>query len=847
MAGYCGCTLQDFRVETCNDIGLLVSPDPTGLCNVFLNSPMLATSNTLVSWKDLALTSCALLDTTRTLCFKVDASGGTQIIAAPTAVVGFEFIASSRRRRRHLLSAAADYDDDGFETGTNFSTTYSDEVIVRSMLWNASWDQSGELCAALIHAYRQNPANNNQPVLLSVTDIHGIKQCLHWRMAGNHTLQKYVVLRKNNNNSGSGECNNDQFLLSYMSLAKALGDSVCVTAMLDNFPSSLFYVLSFADWAAPAVKGFEAAEQYAGHLQDYVQQFLFRSIDNSTSFNNNSKSFNNSRNPTRKKMKRVNMMLGHILPFMHAGTAFVSNNLQMTQNLSSHIHAIVDESILPPNLMGQTSTAGRRLLQTVLQTANTDNSSNQESTWKDDLGNIPTNSVYTSEIQMVQAYSALIAAGAYKSALLPADLAARWKTGPFLWPASIAEDQSLPENDMWYCPSGTAAANVIVNAFASLQEQLTNTDQATHTNNNTNNNQRLPLVSKSFPKIHAATNIPPLPNNRGIQIPLGPLLGTITVHPQEDQWANFVLSRIIGFFTGNVTVADGGYTASKLIKEYFVCSFDEVVLKCQRKSTTLVAGAFSIVLLLVLYCIVIGYSAPVFLSAISITGMVLWHVYGYSPACIPMVPPCIVEDVLHIVKWFVPLQMKWPKALERSDMCAFNASVPMEQCFKSCRDPPFMYGAYNGWEATLAWILCDWDPYWCSTTAIQWSRDLGLPSTFLRMLEQKSNTLFFQGYDGQDAFIDAQRFCCTTHLVFLVPYIFILLFVFYGIFALAIVPIVLIQSFFDLILQTLAFTHMQTAVGQSSSSSRQRLASKTVANLVQTDGHPDGISTDNEQ
>ena len=67
------------QVEPCTDVGALVTPDPTALCSVMMNSAILSTLNSYVGWKDLSVTSCAILDQARTFCYRVDASGGTQV------------------------------------------------------------------------------------------------------------------------------------------------------------------------------------------------------------------------------------------------------------------------------------------------------------------------------------------------------------------------------------------------------------------------------------------------------------------------------------------------------------------------------------------------------------------------------------------------------------------------------------------------------------------------------------------------------------------------------------------------------------------------------------------------
>lgn len=779
--GYCGCTLQDFQVETCNDIGQVVTPDPTGLCNILLNSPILSTSNTYVGWKDLALTSCALLDTTKTLCYRVDTSGGTQRISAATAIVGFDFVTSGIGRR--LLTSS---NQDLPENNTFMSEL--DTVIsnkIRYMLWNASWSSSGEPCSSLVHAYRLSSPSQYQST--SIMDRHMLKHCLHVRMAGNSTLEKYAP-----------NYTKDDFILSYQGMADAFTDATFMQGMvIQNFPRSFLYLASFGEWAEPVLQTWNSMESFA---MDSLVQFINVSISK-----NRTSSLNVTKGHFSRKLDKAKKMIKFIVPFMHSGSMFVSNNINtVVKNITRQEDALFNQP--PLNQPPPPGNNQRRLLQYNVDTASIDENENQEITWKDNLTSIPIDgSIDDSTITMVQMYSTLIGLGSFKESLLPTDLANRWKTGPFNWPFSVVEDEGTDKStDFYYCPVGQDAANVIVNAFASLHQQLTSPPEVPSFES--------ARVSRSFPRIHYK-NPSLFIKNKHLTLPLG-TFANISID-SNSSIATTTLGYIIGFFVGNTSESDSGYTASRILKETFVCQFDKVVMKCQSKRTSLVAGAISIFLIIILYCIALGSSAPIFLSFVSITLLILWNVYGYSPACVPLIPPCIVEDVFAVLKWFVPLQMEWPEALQIQPNCAFNSSIPYEECFVSCKASPYNYGDFQGWEASLAWLFCDWDPYWCSTDMVSWSRSMNLPDSFVKMLQQKSDMLISSNYPPNKKFIDAQRFCFASNLIYLIPYVFIFLLVFYGIYAVLLIPFVFFQSLVDFGLNTLVFIHMQHANGNT--------------------------------
>jgi len=825
-AGYCGCTLQDFKVETCNDVGETVVSDPTGICSVYLNSPVVSTLSsfrTYVGWKDLAITSCALLDTTKTICYRVDTSGGTQRISAGTAVVGFRFISSRRlvRRRRSLLAVDTgnlELDGEGsMYTDEEASAASSEMSMVQYLLWNASWIHSGQPCTSLVHAYRVSSHPTNQGShSFSVMDRHVLKHCLHWRMAANHTLAIYAPGTLMLDGMG------DVFMLSYNGLSAALTDDRFMNGMIDAFPHSIIYLASYAEWAEPFISSVKMIESYIKHFEI---MFINRTIDYYASHMNQSKNgsaqlFSNntlhSRQMVLDRLQASKQMMHHLLPFMHAGMQFASHTLESGRNVSREIDTAVSTFILdfPPipeyqlSALVAINASSRHLLQWQDSINSTNNTQEGESTWKERLQSIPV----TQEIGMVQAYSSLIAAGAYKSALLPAQLANRWKEGPFVWPVSIyATDMHSS------CPVGADAAGVIISAFESLREQLLIVTGNAAGSTAPSGNHSTVRVLYSFPRIHKhifRDKSESLSTYR-IKLPLGPLSSSKLEFDFSFDSSNDPVHYLVGFFIGNYSEEDRGYTLSRMLKEYFVCSFDEVVMKCRNKTTSLVPGTIAILIMLCLYSLAFGFSAPVFLSAISITGIILWHVYGYSPACFPLVPPCILQDVVDVFKWFIPLQLEWPAALQHVDGCAYNESVPLDKCFRSCRDDPFYYGEYQGWEASVAWLLCDWDPDWCKNSVLPWAvsnTGTWIPSTFAQMIEQKSNTLFFQNYPAHKQFIEAQRFCFYVHLIYFVPYLFIIIICIYAVILLLSIPFVLIQSLADFLFQTLVFTHMHAAI-----------------------------------
>jgi hypothetical protein len=77
------------------------------------------------------------------------------------------------------------------------------------------------------------------------------------------------------------------------------------------------------------------------------------------------------------------------------------------------------------------------------------------------------------------------------------------------------------------------------------------------------------------------------------------------------------------------------------------------------------------------------YSIPLF---------VLWFSTGVAPSCIPLVPTCIVDDVLNFIKEWLPSQIEFPQ------MLVVNNSTRLRPCTEL---------SFTSWEDPLAFAWCD--------------------------------------------------------------------------------------------------------------------------------------------
>ena len=146
--------------------------------------------------------------------------------------------------------------------------------------------------------------------------------------------------------------------------------------------------------------------------------------------------------------------------------------------------------------------------------------------------------------------------------------------------------------------------------------------------------------------------------------------------------------------------------------------------------------------------------------------------YNYYWSCFPMIPVCLVEDIVSGIRSILPREMWVPNALTQTD-CPLHTTRPSPACIKRCSIEPV---ALTTWMAPVAWWAAELD---VSSTA--WIRWLPGGNEDQYILEQQ---LRLSIYDGNDSDLkNANRICTLFTLHMTLPYIFI------GVFALLLINV----------------------------------------------------------
>jgi hypothetical protein len=109
----------------------------------------------------------------------------------------------------------------------------------------------------------------------------------------------------------------------------------------------------------------------------------------------------------------------------------------------------------------------------------------------------------------------------------------------------------------------------------------------------------------------------------------------------------------------------------------------------------------------------VGWVAILFL--LSYPWFILWYSFGLAPSCTPILPTCILSDIIAAVDSILPRRIVFPEPL----VCDAN-----QTCLRPCTDLQF-----EGWADPLAFAICDTDLRTCSYI-------IGLRSTGIPVLDE---------------------------------------------------------------------------------------------------------------
>ncbi|KAJ1468512.1 hypothetical protein T484DRAFT_3629701 [Baffinella frigidus] len=160
-------------------------------------------------------------------------------------------------------------------------------------------------------------------------------------------------------------------------------------------------------------------------------------------------------------------------------------------------------------------------------------------------------------------------------------------------------------------------------------------------------------------------------------------------------WMGFTPDPLLGI------AYDLPETAIKLL----TCNVESVMF-CTRHTYSVFTASFIAIIALTIISALFSFTKIPVVSGLfamfGFTGIVMFVAFGYSPACIPLVPTCFFSSMVSDVSYFIPLKIIIPQSLLR---CTHDQSesVPDASCLVQCNAKPFYFVDFS---ANLAWTVC---------------------------------------------------------------------------------------------------------------------------------------------
>jgi hypothetical protein len=157
-------------------------------------------------------------------------------------------------------------------------------------------------------------------------------------------------------------------------------------------------------------------------------------------------------------------------------------------------------------------------------------------------------------------------------------------------------------------------------------------------------------------------------------------------------------AQFVAFFT-----TDTQWSLSWILHSLTQCDLAST-LTCSRHTRDVILSTIVFTLLLLLTRImtqILGLEFLTFLLLLSYPWFILWYAYGMPPTCTPLIPACLLSDIIIAVESLVPPQILFPSNL----LC----DGQNQTCLKSCTELRFI-----NWVDPLAFAICDTDDATCT-------------------------------------------------------------------------------------------------------------------------------------
>jgi hypothetical protein len=351
-------------------------------------------------------------------------------------------------------------------------------------------------------------------------------------------------------------------------------------------------------------------------------------------------------------------------------------------------------------------------------------------------------------------------------------LAQNWVTSSYTWPPVYYQELQKTR-----CALGTALVQILHDILQVLI--------AFYTNAFTRPPPPPKTLWGNLPNFTPPATSAPLPTNSLSHDVVGDIFSAFR------SWIGLDTQRTRGFFS----TQKGGTNVFTMSTSMLRCDFTSMTFCSERRKDLFLSA----VLMVILYFIInyassiMGFPIIATLYIIFSIPILIWYVYGTALTCAPMIPTCLLDDVVEVLDSTFPLKVEVPFHLQVSKDCLDTST---DSCFKSCASPPMLF---VDWRDTLAYGICGLSVKWCHSLAdFVGDRD-AITSSLAKMAATVSKE--------DSVLLASMDFCFVVTLARLIPLIIIFILAISVASYILYLPFLLIPRLVTVAVQAFAYTH----------------------------------------
>ncbi|KAJ1465599.1 hypothetical protein T484DRAFT_1757294, partial [Baffinella frigidus] len=744
--GYCACSQKSVEFASCalTDIGKSMFPPVDALCLVTIGATVrdaIASSALYTtSYNELAAARCSMIDQAQRFCTEV-VSGAWN---SGFYVVGVSGLQQSNRR---LLSSATMLPSWSFVI---------DASLFDEVMYNSTWsDVQYEPCRSVPLLYDSN-------YTLGIADKALLISCVHWRAAAREVIQTMRMPQDFP----------DTFLLSIDDFTRDVLSNYhhCLTLFVRH-PHAVLRALMHSPFMHPVRTVMRQFKQWVIHMQIEVHSISehYKETNDTLATSVHSRSVFSSIGYMGTVYNTFAKYYG--LQQHNISAEFEDGIEIMQQQMNGSLMMFMDSSPLRYTLRRK---ARHQTLANQSESMNMSGaattllvvpSSNTRRLLQD------TTNSFLQRMEETQLYSWDVALGGGTTQIIGGSIAREYLEGPVGWPPKYVYWDSDGQ-----CPILENTWGVVMRSSNIMYRYYTNAGPPQ------------PIV------IRGITNV------LNTIKPVDVVFAKPTTESDDSSLLSVVKKYLLQAATDlgitDIVVFGTFKLFSANAENFFKCDIDAVVF-CSAHRIGLFESGVVVALVLFVGTVIIAFVVPASpMSSIAIIvflSITIYFAFGISPVCAPMVPTCLLSELITTIETIFPVTITIPRSLHRTPTCltdynthrslngTFTDSYDASKCIVSCSETPFNF---IDWYSNTAWIICDLSP-WCTSTR-EWVQSPG--NWLVALMDQimgsgTSDSLIASLWrssvviQSQDAsIITAYRWCCVFTMWNVIPYLLVILF-----------------------------------------------------------------------